>query len=240
MAHLHPVAVDSLTFDTALPLLPAGIYHLFADVVHENGFAETMVQSVILDAPSGTWTPSDPDDAAFTGAGAGHPRGSTTARRSRGREEPARTSRAPTRTSVSRCVMRRERRSRSCRTWGWRRVAVVRDDGAVCIAPSPARHDFHGRRRICAVGPPTIPHAGRCARKSRRSGNHGGMGAAMPRGVSFLMPFPRRGIIGSGCSFGGKPGSDGGVQRRRAIVARSHRSGARSSRSRLRGHLPWW
>jgi hypothetical protein len=73
MAHLHPVAVDSLTFDTALPLLPAGRYYVFADVVHENGFAETMVQSVMLDAPAGKWTPSDPDDAWFIGAGVGTP-----------------------------------------------------------------------------------------------------------------------------------------------------------------------
>jgi hypothetical protein len=70
LAHLHPVAIDSLTFEAALPFLPAGRYFVFADVVHENGFAETMVQSVTLaDAPAMAWKPSDPDDAIFVGNG---------------------------------------------------------------------------------------------------------------------------------------------------------------------------
>jgi hypothetical protein len=74
MAHLHPLAVDSLTFESALPPLPPGDYFVFADAVHENGFAETMVQSVTLDAaPAMGWNPSDPDDAIFTGGGVGTP-----------------------------------------------------------------------------------------------------------------------------------------------------------------------
>jgi hypothetical protein len=74
MAHLHPLAIDSLTFESALPPLPPGTYFVFADAVHENGFAETMVQSLTLDAaPAMAWTPSDPDDAIFTGGGVGTP-----------------------------------------------------------------------------------------------------------------------------------------------------------------------
>ncbi|HEY2849136.1 MAG TPA: hypothetical protein VGI97_04610 [Gemmatimonadaceae bacterium] len=70
LAHLHPIAVDSLTFETALPFLPAGDYFVFADAVHENGFAETMVQSVTLGNPAAmAWKPTDPDDAAFVGNG---------------------------------------------------------------------------------------------------------------------------------------------------------------------------
>jgi hypothetical protein len=69
-AHLHPLALDSLTFETALPFLPAGAYFVFADVVHENGFAETLVQSVTLaEAPPMAWKPGDPDDAIFVGNG---------------------------------------------------------------------------------------------------------------------------------------------------------------------------
>lgn len=70
LAHLHPVAVDSLTFETALPFLPAGPYFVFADALHENGFAETMVQSVTLgNAPAMAWKPTDNDDAIFVGNG---------------------------------------------------------------------------------------------------------------------------------------------------------------------------
>jgi hypothetical protein len=70
LAHLHPVAADSVTFESALPFLPAGEYFVFADVVHENGFAETMVESVTLaESPAMAWKPSDADDAIFTGNG---------------------------------------------------------------------------------------------------------------------------------------------------------------------------
>jgi hypothetical protein len=70
LAHLHPVAIDSLTFETAVPFLPAGDYFVFADAVHENGFAETLVQSVTLGNPAAmAWKPTDSDDAQFVGNG---------------------------------------------------------------------------------------------------------------------------------------------------------------------------
>src|SRR5205823_7770245 len=39
-AHLHPLPLDSTTFEAALPPLAAGGYRVYADVVHESGFAE--------------------------------------------------------------------------------------------------------------------------------------------------------------------------------------------------------
>jgi len=72
LAHLHPMALDSVAFEAALPPLPAGRYHLFADVVHESGFAETMVNTVTLEGSTDAWRPTDSDDAAYTG-GAGTP-----------------------------------------------------------------------------------------------------------------------------------------------------------------------
>lgn len=71
LAHLHPVAVGDIMWDAALPPLPAGRYHVFADVVLETGFAQTIVESVTLEPPSNQWTRSDADDAVYTGGGAG-------------------------------------------------------------------------------------------------------------------------------------------------------------------------
>lgn len=62
-AHLHPLPLDSTTFETSLPPLPPGRYRVYADIVHESGFAQTLVTTVDLDEWVGTWRPSDQDDA---------------------------------------------------------------------------------------------------------------------------------------------------------------------------------
>ena len=71
LAHLHPVALDSGAapkFQTALPPLPPGQYHAFADVVHETGFERTLVGSLTIpDGFATRWRPADADDAWFAG-----------------------------------------------------------------------------------------------------------------------------------------------------------------------------
>jgi hypothetical protein len=63
-AHLHPLRVDSLVFETPRPPLPAGTYRYFADIVQENGFAQTLTGTVSLPATSGVSPPpADRDDA---------------------------------------------------------------------------------------------------------------------------------------------------------------------------------
>lgn len=62
-AHLHPLMVDSSTFRTALPPLPPGRYRLYADVVHESGFTQTLLDSVSLAGTEETWRPGDADDS---------------------------------------------------------------------------------------------------------------------------------------------------------------------------------
>jgi hypothetical protein len=59
-AHLHPTRLDSATFEAAFPPLPTGRYRVYADVVHESGFARTLVATA--DVANG------PKPAALTGA----------------------------------------------------------------------------------------------------------------------------------------------------------------------------
>ena len=51
--HLHPDFVAHGDFRLALPSMPAGDYRLYADVVHADGFPETMVANVGLPAITG-------------------------------------------------------------------------------------------------------------------------------------------------------------------------------------------
>jgi hypothetical protein len=77
-AHLHPLMRDSSDFECALPPLPAGLYRVYADIVHESGFAQTLSDSVRIPAPAEPvpatdarpWPATDPDDSWFVGAGA--------------------------------------------------------------------------------------------------------------------------------------------------------------------------
>ena len=62
-AHLHPLMIDSSTFRTTLPPLGPGRYRLYADVVHETGFTQTLLDSVTLAGSGDAWRPGDPDDS---------------------------------------------------------------------------------------------------------------------------------------------------------------------------------
>ncbi len=91
-AHVHPVPVDSSTFRVPWPDLPPGEYRIYGDIVQESGFAQTVVDTITVDAaalgvseeaarqegvaapetedvlPEATaGLPRDPDDSAWTG-----------------------------------------------------------------------------------------------------------------------------------------------------------------------------
>ena len=51
-AHLHPAHRSAAEFEVPLPPLPAGPYHVYADVTHEDGFAETLTATAEIPAAS--------------------------------------------------------------------------------------------------------------------------------------------------------------------------------------------
>jgi hypothetical protein len=71
LAHLHPIArtTQDLDFDVNVPSLPAGHYRVYGDIVHDSGYAQTMIASVDLSGDAGSAaTPTDADDSSFRGA----------------------------------------------------------------------------------------------------------------------------------------------------------------------------
>jgi hypothetical protein len=68
-AHLHPVArsAEALDFDVDVPPVPAGRYRVYGDIVHESGYAQTLVSAVDI-SDGGNRAQSDPDDSWFTGS----------------------------------------------------------------------------------------------------------------------------------------------------------------------------
>jgi hypothetical protein len=66
-AHVHPVPRPGATaFDVPVPPLPAGRYRVYSDIVHESGYAQTLVSSVDLPSAEGREAGGDPDDSWFT------------------------------------------------------------------------------------------------------------------------------------------------------------------------------
>ena len=69
-AHLHPIEFSGRDFSIPVPVLPAGDYHLFADVVHRTGFSETYVANLRQENASGGML--GPDDAVASAITAGN------------------------------------------------------------------------------------------------------------------------------------------------------------------------
>lgn len=71
-AHLHPVPGGEATFESTAPPLPAGDYRVYADIVLESGFSQTLVSYARLPAPTASPHPSDSDDSWATVSPATH------------------------------------------------------------------------------------------------------------------------------------------------------------------------
>jgi hypothetical protein len=59
--HLHPELASAGDFRIALPAMPAGTYKLYGDIVHANGFPETLVSTIAVpvDMPGASLGPDD-------------------------------------------------------------------------------------------------------------------------------------------------------------------------------------
>jgi hypothetical protein len=66
VAHIHPVRQNNITFTTPVTGIPAGQYWLFAEAVHESGFALTLSDTVTV--PAGNAAPNADGDDAWTAA----------------------------------------------------------------------------------------------------------------------------------------------------------------------------
>jgi hypothetical protein len=71
-AHVHPVArtPSAHEFDVTLPPLPAGRYRVYGDLVHESGYAQTLVATAdvpALASHADGGSGADPDDSSFAG-----------------------------------------------------------------------------------------------------------------------------------------------------------------------------
>jgi hypothetical protein len=70
-AHLHPVTSDSVHWSSPLQGLPPGRYRVFADIVHESGFAKTLLASVEIPGGEDARAALGSDDAFYIGSPAG-------------------------------------------------------------------------------------------------------------------------------------------------------------------------
>ena len=72
MAHLHPVprTPEALDFDVLVPAVPSGRYRVYGDIVHESGYAQTLVATVDVPNVRPGSASTDPDDSWFSGSAA--------------------------------------------------------------------------------------------------------------------------------------------------------------------------
>jgi hypothetical protein len=64
LAHLHPTSPDTVTFTSSLSPMPGGSYRVFADIVQQSGFTQTLTSTVVVpDAAASSFSPTDPDDS---------------------------------------------------------------------------------------------------------------------------------------------------------------------------------
>ena len=199
-AHLHPLPRDSTTFEANLPPLPAGTYRLYADIVHESGFAQTLVAMAELGTPAGAWRPTDQDDAWI--AAPGNEKGETgnavtladgsTMTWERGGEPLAVDREAPLRFVVRTADGRPARLEPYMGMAG--HAMIVRDDGAVFVHLHPEGTISVAAQETFVLRQPGDTVRGRLAQRlAEMQMGSGEQPAVRPDAVSFPYAFPQPG-----------------------------------------------
>ena len=190
-AHVHPAPAGEDVFEVALPPLPPGEYRIFADIVLENGFAPTLVDTVRV--PGSAAAATEPARAC---------RG-----RAAGRRPDARPGRFVGRAAAARRVdvpgIRAAERPHAALGAGWGGGGRRGDDAALCgiragrvaVDPRAVHGDAEPRRRAAArrlgVRAPASrrqhqPHGA----AALRGGGSGSRRSASPAAVHMRMRVP--------------------------------------------------
>ena len=224
-AHLHPVAVDSSTFEVVLPPFPAGRYRLYADVTHESGFAQTLTDTVAVpalpvgDIAEGARQP-DADDSWTASTArlsrpprrAPRPSRSPTARRCAGRPSPL-VADAETSLVSSRSATRTANPPALEPYMGMlSHAAVTRDDGSVFVHLHPtgsismAARRLYDQRADSTAGMDHERHVDASGDHSEM--DHGAMSRAEPnvRRSRSRSPSRNPARTGSGCRSSARAG----------------------------------
>ncbi len=69
--HLHPVPVAEGELRSTLPAMTSGTYRLYGDIVHRNGFPETLIATLVV-PPGASTAPLDNEDASAIPAPLSH------------------------------------------------------------------------------------------------------------------------------------------------------------------------
>ncbi len=198
-AHLHPLPRDSATFEASLPPLPAGRYRVYADIVHESGFTETLVATVdLLSSPVSRLPVSgDPDDAWWSGAGRREPGGvapladGSTMTWNRG-DAPIVVDRDAPLTFV---VQTPDGKPAALEPYmGMAAHAMItRDDGAVFVHLHPAGTISLAAQQTFLLRQPGDTAPGALGKRLRMEMGSGEMGEVPSSSVSFPYAFPKPG-----------------------------------------------
>lgn len=196
-AHLHPSTTDSVSFRTVLPVLPAGRYRVYGDIVHESGFTQTVSAKVDLPEPTGlNAKPTDPDDASHLGTIAANGTSATLEDGSVVTLDPRNSFVEGRKASLRFTVVGRDGKPLALEPYiGMAGHAVIsRDDGSVFVHLHPSGTISMASQMAFMMRQPGDSIAGRLSQRIKASDEmHSVTTVAENGAVSFPYAFPKAG-----------------------------------------------